>query len=288
MGIVTRYFFKKQLNSDIPEIVEKAYVFGTHDAELERLGLQHRVWRPEVTDAWRRAGSTTGQTILDLGSGPGFLSMDLAEIVGASGRVIALDRSSDFLNFLDAEATKIGLHNISTHCVNLDVDEIPNDALDGAYARWLFAFLRNPKRLLQRVAKNLRVGGRIVLHEYFHYHTFGFTSLSPAFDVFIAAVLKGWYAEGGKPDIAPELLMWCEELGLRIESVKPIVHVVTPKSCIWQWPKSFVEVSPWRLADLGYMTKSEVGALQQEFQTFESDGHTSIITPAVLEIIARK
>ncbi len=273
---------------DMPEIAAKPYVFGTHDAELERLGFQHRVWRSDVTDAWRRAGFAAGQTILDLGSGPGFLSMDLAELVGPSGRVIALDRSSDFLNYLDAEATKKSLRNISTHCLNLDEEEIPSDAVDGAYARWLFAFLKNPKTLLERVVKNLRVGGAIVLHEYFHYHTFGFTSPSPAFDVFIAAVLRGWYAERGKPDIAPELLMWCQELGLQIESVRPIIHVVTPKSYIWQWPKSFVEVSPWRLADLGFMTTEEVEDLQREFAAFEADGHTRIITPAVLEIIARK
>ena len=267
---------------------EKAYVFGTHEAELARLGLQHRVWRPDVTDAWRRAGFTPGQTILDLGCGPGYLSLDLAEIVGSSGAVIAIDRSKDFLEYLDAEAQNKGLQNISTHSLNLDEDTIPNIELDGAYARWLFAFLRNPKRLLEQVAKNLRKGGVIVLHEYFHYHTFGFTSPSPAFDVFIAAVLKAWHAEGGKPDIALELLTWCQELGLTIESARPIVHIVSPKNYIWQWPKSFVEVSPWRLADLGFMTNEEVEAAQREFAAFEADGHTRLITPAVLEIIARK
>ncbi|HEY3874092.1 MAG TPA: methyltransferase domain-containing protein [Candidatus Kapabacteria bacterium] len=267
---------------------EKAYVFGTHDAELARLGLQHRVWRPDVTDAWRRAGFTSGQTILDLGSGPGFLSLDLAEIVGPSGKILALDRSQDFLRHLDREAGRNGIENISTHCVNLDEETIPQMELDGAYARWLFAFLQNPKKLLEQVVKNLKKGGVIVVHEYFHYHTFGFTSPSPAFDIFIDAVLKGWYAEGGKPDIALELLNWCQELGLKIESVKPIVHIVSPENYIWQWPKSFVEVSPWRLTELGFMTKEQVEALQREFVSFETDGHTRIITPAVLEIIARK
>ncbi len=267
---------------------EKAYVFGTHEAELDRLGLQHRVWRPDVTDAWRRAGFTAGQTILDLGSGPGFLSLDLAEIVGFSGKVIALDRSQDFLSYLDREAKNKGLQNISTHCLNFDEEEIPVMELDHAYARWLFAFLRNPKRPLEQVVKRLKKGGSIVLHEYFHYHTFGFTQPAQAFDVFIRAVLKGWYAEGGKPDIAPELLTWCKELDLTIESVRPIVHIIGPENYIWQWPKSFVEVSPWRLADLGFMTKGEVEDLQSEFARFESDGHTRLITPAVLEIIARK
>ncbi len=27
---------------------DRDYVLGTHDEELERLGLQHRVWRPRM------------------------------------------------------------------------------------------------------------------------------------------------------------------------------------------------------------------------------------------------
>ncbi len=273
----------------LPEIIdEKPYIFGTHSAELERLGLQHRVWRPEVSDAWRRAGFTAGQTILDLGCGPGYASLDLAEIVGPSGRVIAVDRSPEFLGSLQSAARQKDLRNISTHCVNFDEADVPEMEVDGVYDRWVFTFLRNPKKLLEQAVRNLRKGGRIVIHEYFHYRTFRFTSPAPAFDVFIDAVVKAWQEDGGEPDIAPKLLIWCEELGLTIESLKPIVQIVTPENYIWQWPKSFVEVSPWRLADLGYMTKEEVEATQREFAAFEKDAHTRIITPAVLEIIARK
>lgn len=267
---------------------EKAYLFGTHGRELDRLGLQHRVWRPDVTDAWLRAGFTAGQTILDLGCGPGFTSIDLAEIVGPSGSVIGLDRSNDFLDFLQSTAESKGLHNIVTRRVNFDEEDIPAMEADCAYDRWVFTFIRNPKKLLEQVVSNLRKGGKIVIHEYFHYRTFKFTSPCPAFNVFIDAVVEAWHAEGGEPDIAPQLLRWCEELGLHIESVRPVVHIVSPGNYIWQWPKSFVEVSPWRLADLGYMTKTQVEDLQGEFATFESDGHTRLVTPAVLEIIARK
>ena len=44
---------------------ERDYLLGTHDAEVERLGLQHRVWRPRVLDAWRRAGITVGSTVIE-------------------------------------------------------------------------------------------------------------------------------------------------------------------------------------------------------------------------------
>jgi hypothetical protein len=39
---------------------ERDYVLGTHEEELARLGLQHRVWRPVGLDCWQRAGITVG------------------------------------------------------------------------------------------------------------------------------------------------------------------------------------------------------------------------------------
>ena len=84
--------------------MERDYVLGTHDEEIARLGLQHAVWRPRASDAWRRAGFTSGQTLIDLGCGPGFATLDLAEIVGPHGRVLAIDRSRRFLDALEAAA----------------------------------------------------------------------------------------------------------------------------------------------------------------------------------------
>ena len=88
---------------------ERDYVLGTHDEEIERLGLQHRVWQPRVSDAWRRAGFTTGQTLLDLGCGPGYATLDLAGIVGPAGRVIGIDRSRRFLGAGAARARALAL-----------------------------------------------------------------------------------------------------------------------------------------------------------------------------------
>ena len=63
----------------------KDYVLGTHDEEIERLGLQHRVWQQRAFEGWRSAGIGPGQTVLDVGCGPGYAALDLAELVGASG-----------------------------------------------------------------------------------------------------------------------------------------------------------------------------------------------------------
>jgi hypothetical protein len=33
---------------------ERYYILGTQEEKLERLGLQHRVWRAVTLDRWRR------------------------------------------------------------------------------------------------------------------------------------------------------------------------------------------------------------------------------------------
>ncbi len=77
---------------------DRDYVLGTHEEELARLGLQHRVWRAVALDCWQRAGITVGKRVLDVGAGPGYAAIDLAEIVGPAGEVVALERSGNFIN----------------------------------------------------------------------------------------------------------------------------------------------------------------------------------------------
>src|SRR5437764_4846854 len=107
------------------------YVLGTHDEELARLGLQHRVWRSRALDAWRRAGFTAGQTLLDVGCGPGYATLDLAEIAGASGRVVALDKSARFLDALRSAAVRHGPPNLVARQGELDADPLPEAEVDG-------------------------------------------------------------------------------------------------------------------------------------------------------------
>jgi ubiquinone/menaquinone biosynthesis C-methylase UbiE len=77
---------------------EKEYVLGTDRAELERLGLQHQLWLAQAVAAWERAGFRRGHRILDVGCGPGFATVDLAQRVGPRGKFVAVDISQRFLS----------------------------------------------------------------------------------------------------------------------------------------------------------------------------------------------
>ena len=120
---------------------DKDYVLGTHDAEIDRLGLQHQVWRRAALSLWERAGISRGSTVIDAGAGPGFASLDLGEIVGKEGRVIALERSERFLNRLKEEAARRGLSQIQAVEGDLLGDVWPQGLADFIWCRWVLAFV---------------------------------------------------------------------------------------------------------------------------------------------------
>ena len=268
--------------------IERDYILGTHDEELRRLGLQHRVWRAYALDAWRRAGVTAGDTVLDVGSGPGYAAIDLAEIVGDNGRVVAVDRSARFLAALRDSASARGLQQITAKELDLDRDELPAIAADAAWARWVFAFVRDPRELVRRVGGSLRKGGRFISHEYFDYSTWRFSEPSASFEGFVSTVMQTWRESGGEPDIGRRMPGWLEEAGFRITSVRPIIEVISPSDFFWQWPKAFVDVGLERLKSIGKIGESGAAAVRSEFEALEKREGIRMFTPAVLEIIAER
>src|SRR5438105_14062770 len=94
---------------------ERDYVLGTHDQELERLGVQHRAWRPVVAVCWKKAGVTVGSRVLDVGAGPGYATVDLAGIIGHIGRVVAVERSSNFVKAIKSAIQARSLSNDNVH-----------------------------------------------------------------------------------------------------------------------------------------------------------------------------
>jgi SAM-dependent methyltransferase len=267
---------------------ERDYVLGTHDKEVERLGLQHRVWRERALDAWHRAGFRAGQTIIDVGCGPGYASLDLSGLVGESGTVIAIDKSRRFLDALDHECRKLGVRNIRTFEIDLDDGDLPVIEADGAWSRWAFAFVRNPRALLRRVCERLRPTGTIVFHEYFDYRTWRLAPRSPGLEEFVQTVMRSWRESGGEPDIALDLPVWLLELGFEIRGIRPIMDIVDSRSFVWQWPREFLEVGLDRMVELGQLSRKRADEILHEVEGAEQRAGTLMITPAVMELIAMR
>src|SRR5438067_4591315 len=134
---------------NVPSVSNDEYVLGTGDAEIERLRLQHTVWRADAALAWRTARFGPGQTLLDVGCGPGHATFDLADIVGPTGQVIGLDQSRRFLDYLERTSRARGHGNIRAIQSDLDTFDLAGIQANGAWLRWILAFVRQPKRLLE-------------------------------------------------------------------------------------------------------------------------------------------
>ena len=284
---------------------ERDYVLGTHDEEIERLALQHRVWRPRVLDAWKRAGFGQGQHLLDLGCGPGWATLDLAAVAGPSGRVHAVDRSRRFLDHLRAQVGGGAVDGVAAgrgaaggdpaggtrapveiHERDLDEEALPAIQVDGAFARWVFAFVRRPQALLERVAGVIRPGGTLVHHEYLDYATWRLSPRSEPFEEFVRAVMATWRAGGGEPDIGLDLPRWLGESGFTVRETRLHVDMVTPSDPIWAWPRSFVEVGLKRLVELGAFEPARAEVVLRAVDAAATTPGARCVTPTLIEIIA--
>lgn len=268
--------------------VEQDYVLGTHDEELARLGLQHRVWRARMLEAWRRAGVTAGSRVLDVGAGPGYATLDLAEIVGPDGAVVGVERSARFVAAGRAALAARGLDQARLHELDLMTDAIPGEGFDVAWCRWVASFVSDPARLVQSIGSGLKPGGRLVFHEYADYASWRLAPRRPAVEAFVAEVMASWRASGGEPDVAPALVGLLDEYQFRIIHAEPIVFAVHPGDFVWRWPASFVESNLRRLKELGRVDGAWCARVREEWSQAEADPAAVLITPMVLELVAVK
>lgn len=267
---------------------EKSYVIGTHDAEIERLGVQHRVWRASVLDLWNIAGIAAGQTVIDAGAGSGYATRDLAEIVGPTGRVIALERSHRFLTALKVNAEARGLANVEAIDTDLLDYVWPDGIADAIWCRWVLTFVSDPTHVVRGFARALKPGGKAIIQEYCDYASWRLAPKSDVFESYVAKIIARWCASGGEPDIGLALPTMLADAGLEIETVRPVVFAARMNDFIASWPNGFARGHLPVMREAGDISAAEATAITAELDSYERDPNALVITPGVLQIVARK
>jgi len=267
---------------------ERDYVLGTHDEELERLGVQHRAWRPVVLDCWKKAGITAGSRVLDVGAGPGYATVDLAEIVGETGQVVAVERSSNFVSAIKSAVRTKSLSNVEVHELDLMNDPLPEGPFDFAWCRWVLCFVSDPDLLVKKLADVMRKGGRAIFHEYGHYTTWRFFPQRTSLVEFRAHVIATWRESGGDPDAGLQLPSWSTKNGFAVRSVVPRIFCLQPSDYMWQWPSQFIQVHLLRLQELGRIDAAFAAKVRADLVAAEKEEPSFMLTPLVLEIVAEK
>lgn len=264
---------------------ERDYILGTHQAELERLGLQHTVWQPYVLQGWQAAGITVGSSVLDVGCGPGYAANDLLNIVGKTGKVFGVERSHQFIEHCQQKFK--ANENASFYEMDLMETEIPETGFDFAWCRWVACFVNKPDLLVKKIAGVLKPGGKVIFHEYINYRGWRVLPPNPHHDEFVQSVIKSWHNESGEPDIAEHLPTYLLENGFSIKQTKPLTFCINANHIFWQWPMTFIKVNLQRQLELGLVTQKWVNDVLASY-IYERPEEVYMTTPIVLEIIATK
>lgn len=274
-------------DTDAPE-----YVLGTHEEESNRLGLQNRLWSASAHQLWERAGLRPGEAVLDVGCGPGHATVELAEIVGPSGRVLAVDESPLFLKHLHDRVSARRLHNVERllgDAQQLD-SLLPRESgkIDLAYARWVLCFVPDPEALVRGVAKLLRPGGRFAVQDYFNYESMSIAPKDDAFTKVILAIGKSWRSRGGDPDIVSRLPALFRKHGLELADIRLNQRVARPNSTIWAWPDSFWKSYLPRMVEMGVITTGDRDAFENAWRTACQNPDAFMLLPPVFDLVAVK
>ncbi len=284
------------------------YILGTHDAEGQRLGLQHRLWSDAAHALWRRAGIRPGQRILDVGCGPGFASFDMAQIVAANddkGLVVGVDESPRYVAQATAGAAARGLgkrlvalegdaqklrESLASRAKLLGGLGKPpfRNAFDLAYARWVLCFVPDPEAVVAGVASLLKPGGRFAVHDYFAYESMSHAPPAPAFRRVIEAVAKSWRSRGGDPDIAGRLPAIFRRNGLEVTHLSVDHRIARPGDSMWTWPDTFFRGYVPLLVEYGFLKKAEAETFLDEWKARAKDPDVFVFLPPVFEVIGVK
>ena len=267
------------------------YLLGTDTTELQRLGIQHRLWSAQAAALWDRAAIGVGSRVLDVGTGPGYAATDLAVLVGPTGRVLGIEGSPSYIDaFVDrtgamglahAEVRRGDIHHLATLLAD---DE--HASFDAAYCRWVLSFSPDIATVFAQLHKALKPGGRVVIQDYFNWRAMSIAPREPVFSRVIDAILAYWEGNDGSNDIMGDAPRALRNAGFELVHFDVTQRVAFPHTPRWAWPDSFWPSIVPRVVEAGFLTEAEAAAFFEFWRAASPDPHRVMVVPPVVDAVA--
>jgi len=104
-----------------------------------------------------------GETVLDLGSGPGLDALLAAKQVGPTGRVIGVDMTPEMLERARATAARAGVAHVEFRQGRLEALPVEDASVDAVTSNCVINLVPDKAAVFREVARVLRPGGRVVV-----------------------------------------------------------------------------------------------------------------------------
>jgi SAM-dependent methyltransferase len=265
------------------------YFIGVNAAEIDRLRTQHEAWKPETEQLWRDAGFATCESVVDLGCGPGFASVDLTRLVAPSAQVHAADKAPAYLSYLSDHARALGIPNIKALIADIAKPGSLPGTYDGAFCRWFLAFLRDDlDGALENIRQSLRPGGVFAAMEYLTLRSTTCSPSSAAFDAHTRAWIEFYAQNRGDCSIGESLPRRLIAAGFTIRSLRCVGGMADPQHRWWGWWGHLIRDFGPRFVESGLLRSDEWDTLQRDWAAFSNHPHAFMYTPILLQVVAER
>jgi SAM-dependent methyltransferase len=248
---------------------------------------------------WRTAGNSAayllphlrpGASLLDVGCGPGTITIDLARSV-APGQVVGLDASTEVVSRAQALAAATGLTNLRFEVGDLLALDYGDATFEVVHAHQVLQHLADPAAALAELRRVLRAGGILAVRDS-DYGAFTWAPNYPALDRWLRLYLEVTAHNGHDARIGPSLLGLAQGAGFEDVTVSSTTWTFAdPESRRW-WGGLWADrVRSSRFAEqavaYGLSDPGELEVIARGFLNWAAAPDGVFIVPHV-EVLARR
>jgi len=223
-----------------------------------------------------------GATVLDVGCGPGTITVDLARRV-APGRVIAVEVTDAALDLAREQARTQQQGSISFLVSDAQDLDLPDDSVDVVHAHQVLQHLGDPVQALREMRRVCRPGGVVAVRDS-DYAGFTWWPAVPELDEWLALYRQAARDNGAEPDAGRRLLSWARAAGFTdVTATSSTWCFATPEDRAWwggMWADRIVESALARqLLASGAATDADLQRIAQGWRTWAAaeDGWLSVL-----------
>jgi len=111
----------------------------------------------------QKANIKTGNIVLDVGCGTGFLSLGVAKAVGEYGKVVGVDISEEMMKKAKENLSKVGVSNIEFRMGDAENIPLEDNSVDAVVGNMVLHHCPNPESAIKEMVRVLKPEGRLVL-----------------------------------------------------------------------------------------------------------------------------
>ena len=262
------------------------YTHGHHESVLR----SHRRRDVGNSAGYLAAHLTSGASLLDVGCGPGTLTVDLARHV-APGRVVGIDRSDSIVELATADRPG-DVANLEFRVGNVYALDFDDGTFDIVHAHQVLQHLDDPVAALREMGRVCRQGGVVAARDA-DYEAMTWHPHDDRLEQWLATYRAVVAANGGQPDAGRYLLAWAHEAGFaQVEPSASVWCFATSRDRTWWgglWSDRIVESAFADYAiESGRATRSDLDAMSAGWSSWAAnrDGwfavvHGEIICPVL-------